>query len=76
MCIAVPAEIVEIIPGPMPVAKVSHGGKLIECSLMYFPAAQVGEYALVQHGIAVELLAADEAQLTLEALKEVVEIPT
>jgi len=70
MCVAVPSPIVEITPGPLPMARVRHGGRLLDCCLAYVPEAQVGDYVLVQNGFAVELLDATAAAESLAAFAE------
>ena len=56
MCIAVPAPIVDITPGPMPMGHVSHRGVLVPCCLAYVPEAVVGDYVTVQQGFAIEVV--------------------
>ncbi|MDR2453450.1 MAG: HypC/HybG/HupF family hydrogenase formation chaperone [Bifidobacteriaceae bacterium] len=70
MCVAVPRRIVEIEPGPLPMARLEPGAAPGVCCLAYTPQAQVGDYVLVQHGFAVELLDAESAALSLAAFAE------
>ncbi|MDR1710322.1 MAG: HypC/HybG/HupF family hydrogenase formation chaperone [Propionibacteriaceae bacterium] len=70
MCIAVPAKILEITPGPVTMCRVQHGGQTPEVCLAYFPEAEVGDYVLVQHGFAVELLDEAAAQASLAAFAQ------
>ena len=65
MCIAVPVPILDIGDGPMPMGHVNHGGRVIPCCFAYVPEAQVGDYVLVQHGFAIDLLDPDSAAHTL-----------
>ena len=70
MCVAVPAPILEITPGVMPMARIQRGDAIVECNLAYFPEAQVGDYVLVQHGFAMQLLDAQSAAESLAAFEE------
>ncbi|MDR2566414.1 MAG: HypC/HybG/HupF family hydrogenase formation chaperone [Bifidobacteriaceae bacterium] len=76
MCVAVPTRIVEIQPGPLPMARLEPGAQPATCCLAYVPEAQVGDYVLVQQGFAVELLDPESAALSLAAFAELGFIPT
>lgn len=67
MCVAIPARIIEIIPGALPMARVDVAGEPVDCCLAYVPDAAVGDHVLVQNGFAVELLDADAAAASLAA---------
>ena len=67
MCVAVPAKITSIDPGVMPMARIAQGGRELSCCLAYVPEAAVGDFVLVQHGFAVELLDAESAAESLAA---------
>jgi hydrogenase expression/formation protein HypC len=51
-------------------ARLSQGTKHIECCLAYLPQAVVGDYVLVQHGFAVELLDPAAAAASLAAFAQ------
>ena len=70
MCVAVPARIVSIDEGAMPMARVERGGEEMDCCLAYVPEAVVGDHVLVQHGFAVELLDPKSAAESLAAFVE------
>ena len=70
MCVAVPAPIVEITPGVMPMARVQRGDTVVDCCLAYFPEAEVGDYVLIQQGFAMQLLDAESAAESLAAFEE------
>jgi hydrogenase expression/formation protein HypC len=70
MCIAIPAEIREIFPGPLPMARLIQASREIECCLAYVPEAQVGDHVLVQRGYAVEILDPESAADSLAAFEE------
>lgn len=67
MCLSIPARIVEITPGAMPMARVDVAGRAESCCLSYVPDAAVDDYVLVQHGFAVELLDPQAAAESLAA---------
>ena len=67
MCLSIPARILETVPGAMPMARVDVAGRTESCCLSYLPEADVGDYVLVQHGFAVELLDPQAAAQSLAA---------
>lgn len=67
MCLSIPARIVEITQGEMPMAQVDVAGRTESCCLSYVPDADVDDYVLVQHGFAVELLDPQSAAESLAA---------
>ncbi|MDR2348220.1 MAG: HypC/HybG/HupF family hydrogenase formation chaperone [Bifidobacteriaceae bacterium] len=75
MCVAVPTRIVEIEPGPLAMARLETGAQPASCCLAYVPEAQVGDYVLVRHGFAVELLDPGSAALSLAAFAELGLLP-
>ena len=70
MCVAMPAKIVEIDQGAMPMARAVQGDRELSCCLAYVPEAAVGDHVLVQHGFAVELLDPEAAAESLAAFTE------
>ena len=74
MCLGVPGKIVEIYEaGGLKMGKVDFGGALREACLEYVPEAEVGQYAIIHVGFAISLLDEEEAQETLELLRQVAE---
>ena len=72
MCLAVPGKIIEIYEaGGLKMAKVDYGGVVRETCLAYVPEAQVGEYAIVHAGFALNILDEVEALKTLAMFKEI-----
>ncbi len=72
MCLAVPGQIVEVT-GDDPVvrmARVSFGGTIKEISLAYTPEAKTGDYVLAHVGFALQTIDEEEAQKTLELLRQ------
>ncbi|MDR1428138.1 MAG: HypC/HybG/HupF family hydrogenase formation chaperone [Bifidobacteriaceae bacterium] len=70
MCFAIPARIEEILPGPLPLARLQDGVEPPTCCLAYVPEAKVGDYVLVQNGFAVTCLDAAAAAASLAAFAE------
>ena len=74
MCLAIPGKILEIYEhdGTL-MSKVDFGGVQQEVCLETTPEAQVGQYVIVHAGFALTLLSVEEAQETLQLLKELEE---
>jgi hydrogenase expression/formation protein HypC len=74
MCLAVPGKIVEIFEkNGLTMATVDYGGALNSACLDTVPEVVVGDYIIVHAGLAISVLDEEEAQLTLEALREMSE---
>ena len=71
MCLSIPGKIVEIYnDGSLLMGRVDFGGVLKEVCLDYVPEAKTGQYVLIHVGFAISLLDEDEAQETLDILRE------
>ena len=74
MCLGVPGRIIEIYEADsLKMGKVDFGGVIREACLEYVPEAQVGDYAVVHVGFAISLVSEEEAQATLEMLREIID---
>ena len=75
MCLAVPGKIIEInqTPGAL-MGKVDFGGVIREVCLEAVPSAQLDNYVIVHAGFALSILSEEEAQETLDALRELGDI--
>lgn len=71
MCLAVPGRI-ESITDDRGVVRV--GGVTVEAILALVPDAKVGDYAVVHAGYAIQLLSPEEAEETLELMRQVLEM--
>jgi len=71
VCIAAPAQIVEIKDN---VATVDFGGVRQQAKLDLVSDVEVGRYVLVHSGYAIEVLSDQEAQESLEAWDELLKI--
>jgi hydrogenase expression/formation protein HypC len=75
MCLGVPGRIIELYTaGSLRMAKVDFGGVTREACVETLPEVQVGDYTIVHAGFALNLLSEEEAQLTLDALREVADL--
>jgi len=74
MCLGVPGKILEIYKiESLKMGKVDFGGVIREACLEYVPEAQVGDYAVVHVGFVISLVSEEEAQATLEMLREIID---
>ena len=71
MCIAAPAQIVEINDN---VAIVDFGGVKQKAKLDLVEGVEVGRYVLVHSGYAIEVLSDEEAKDSLEAWEELLKV--
>lgn len=74
MCLGIPGQIIEIYQANrLRMGKIDFGGVTREVCLEYVPEAQVGDYALVHVGFALNLISEQEAQETIELLQQIAE---
>lgn len=72
MCLGVPGKITSIYEKDgMKMGKVDFGGITRETCLDFVPEAEIGDYTVIHVGFAISLLSEDEAQKTLEMLREI-----
>ncbi len=71
MCLGVPMQ-VKTIENEMAVCEIE--GVQREASLMMIDDVQIGDYVLIHAGFAIEKIDEDEAQLTLKALRQALDI--
>ncbi|NQU30188.1 MAG: HypC/HybG/HupF family hydrogenase formation chaperone [Anaerolineae bacterium] len=75
MCLGVPGKIIEVTEkNGLRMAQVDFGGIVREACLEYLPEANVGDYTVIHVGFAISLLSEEEAQASLEMLKEIIEL--
>lgn len=70
MCVGIPARILEITAGALPMARIDLAGRIEECCLAYVPQAAVGDHVLVQNGFAIDLLDPEAAAQSFAAFVE------
>ena len=72
MCLGVPGKIVEMYEtGGLKMAKIDFGGVTREACLDFVPEAELGDYTIIHVGFAISLLSEQEAQETLDLLREI-----
>jgi hydrogenase expression/formation protein HypC len=72
MCLGIPGKITEIYEANgLRMGKVDFGGVIKEVCLSYVPEAQIGDYAVIHVGFALNLLNEDEALETLDLLRQI-----
>ena len=75
MCLGVPGKIVETYQADgLKMGKVDFGGVVREICLEYVPQAKVGDYVIIHVGFAISLVSEEEAQATLETLREIMRL--
>ena len=75
MCLGIPGKIIEIYESNgLQMGKIDFGGAMRETCLSYVPEVKVGDYAVVHVGFAISLLSEEEAQETLDMLREIIEL--
>lgn len=71
MCLGVPGKILEIYNNRgLRMCKIDFGGAVREACLETLPDAKVGDYTIVHAGFALNLLSEEEANETLNLLRE------
>jgi hydrogenase expression/formation protein HypC len=71
MCLGVPMQ-VKTIDNEVAVCEID--GVQREASLMMLDGVQVGDYVLIHAGFAIEKIDEEQAQLTLQALREALDL--
>ena len=74
MCLGVPGKIIEIYQKQgLSMAKVDFSGVTREACIEHVPEAKVGDYAVIHVGFAISLLSEEEAQQSMDLLREIIE---
>ncbi len=72
MCLGIPGRIVEVYEsGGLAMGKIDFDGVTREACLAYVPEARVGDYAIIHVGFALNVISEQEAQETLELLRQI-----
>ncbi len=75
MCLGVPGKIIERYETDgLPMGRIDFGGTVREACLAYVPEANVGDYTVIHVGFAISLLSEEEAQETLDMLREIIDL--
>jgi len=74
MCLAVPGRILEIYEKQeLKMAKVDFSGVTREACIEHVPEAKIGDYAIVHVGFAISLLSEEEAQESIDLIRQIAE---
>ena len=77
MCLAVPGKLISINPGDDPIFRsgiVSFSGINKEINLSMIPEVKIGDYVLIHVGVALSIVDEEEANETLEYLRQMGEL--
>ncbi len=71
MCLGIPGKVVELYESNgVKMGRVDFGGVIKETCLEYLPEIRVGDYTIVHVGFGISRLDEEEAQSTLETLRQ------
>jgi hydrogenase expression/formation protein HypC len=71
MCLGIPGKVLELYEANgMKMGKIDFGGVVKEACLEYLPEIEVGDYTIVHVGFGISRLDEEEAQQTMEMLRE------
>jgi hydrogenase expression/formation protein HypC len=74
MCLGVPGKIIEIYEKQgLSMAQVDFSGVIREACIEHVPEAKVGDYAIIHVGFAISLVSEEEAQQSMDLLREILE---
>ena len=74
MCLAIPGKLVEIYEeNGLKMGKLDYSGAVNTACLEYVPEIEIGQYALVHAGFAINIIDEEEAQKTYDAWDEVID---
>lgn len=75
MCLGVPGRVNEIYEANgLKMGKVDFGGVKREVCLEYVPEIEIGEYVIVHVGFAINQMSEEEAEETLDLLRQIINI--
>lgn len=75
MCLGIPGKIIEVYESSgMKMGKVDFNGVTRETCLDFVPEAKIGDYTVIHVGFAISLLSEEEAQKTLDMLRQIGEL--
>ena len=77
MCLGIPGKIIDIYEkNGLKMGKIDFGGVDREACLEYVPEANLGDYALVHVGFVLNLISEQEANETMQLLREIADVET
>ena len=74
MCLGIPGKIIKIYEkNNMQMCNIDFGGSTREACLDLVPEAKIGDYTIIHVGFAISILSEEEAQKTLDLIREISE---
>lgn len=74
MCLAVPGRVVEIFDeNGLKMGTIDYSGTLSKACLEYVPEIMIGQYTIVHAGFAISIIDEEEARLSLETWRELID---
>ncbi len=74
MCLAIPGKVVEIFEEHgLKMGKLDYAGTVNTACLEYVPEIEIGQYAVIHAGFAINIIDEEEAQKTYEVWDEMIE---
>ncbi|KAA3615665.1 MAG: HypC/HybG/HupF family hydrogenase formation chaperone [Calditrichaeota bacterium] len=74
MCLAIPGKVIEIYEEHgLKMGKLDYAGTVNSACLEYVPEIEIGQYAVIHAGFAINIIDEEEAQKTYDAWDEVIE---
>ncbi len=74
MCLAIPGKVIEIFEEHgLKMGKLDYAGTVNTACLEYVPEIEVGQYAVIHAGFAINIIDEEEAQKTYEVWDEMIE---
>jgi hydrogenase expression/formation protein HypC len=75
MCLGVPGKITEIYESNgLKMGIIDFDGVTREACLAYVPEAKIGDYTIIHVGFALNVISEDEAQETLDLLRQIADV--
>jgi len=71
MCLGIPAKVINIDPSKL--GKVDYLGTKVKANFSLLESVEVGDWVIIHAGFAISKLNEDEAQETLQLLREYIE---
>ncbi len=74
MCLAIPGKVIEIFEEHgLKMGKLDYSGTVNTACLEYVPEIEIGQYAVIHAGFAINIIDEEEAQKTYEVWDEMIE---
>jgi hydrogenase expression/formation protein HypC len=75
VCLGVPGKVIEIYESNgLQMGVIDFGGVTREACLAYVPEAKIGDYTIIHVGFALNVISEEEAQETLDLLRQIADL--